>query len=58
MILRAGFPGVFARYFDYNYDGPPFELFGTGHLLAVTIILAVVAFLVFGWRSPTEACTP
>lgn len=45
---------MFARYFDYNYDGPPFELFGTGHLVTVALVASVIAFLVFGWRNPTE----
>lgn len=43
-----------ARYFDYNYDGPPFELFGTGHLISLAVIAAVLALLLFGWRNPTE----
>jgi hypothetical integral membrane protein (TIGR02206 family) len=42
------------QYFDYNYDGPPFELYGTGHLIALGIVAAVIAFLVWGWRNPTE----
>lgn len=45
---------MLSEYFDYNYDGPPFELFGAGHLAAVSIILAIIAFLVLGWRNPTD----
>lgn len=42
------------RYFDYNYDGPPFELFGAGHLVALAIVVSIIVFLVFGWRDPSE----
>ena len=31
-----------ARYFDYNYDGPPFELFGTGHLISLAVIYVLL----------------
>jgi len=40
------------RYFDTQYDGPPFELFGAGHLIAVTI---VVAALVYTLHKPDTA---
>ena len=43
------------RYFDTQYDGPAFELFGTGHLAAVAIIAAVLVFLIWGWKNPTDA---
>ncbi len=42
------------QYFDYNYDGPPFELYGTGHLIALGIVAAALAFLIWGWKNPTE----
>lgn len=42
------------KYFDFHYDGPGFELFGTGHLMALAIIAAIIAFLIWGWRDPTE----
>lgn len=43
------------KYFGYAYDGPPFELFGTGHIIALGIIGSIIAFLVWGWRDPSEA---
>ena len=43
------------QYFDYDYDGPPFDLFGPGHLLALSIIAAVVVFLIWGWQVPDES---
>ena len=27
------------QYFDYHYNGPAFELFGTGHLISLAIVL-------------------
>ncbi|MBT8117290.1 MAG: TIGR02206 family membrane protein [Gammaproteobacteria bacterium] len=43
------------EYFDYDYDGPTFELFGPGHLVALGLIAAAVSFLVWGWRNPGES---
>ena len=43
------------RYFDSDYSGAAFELFGTGHIVALAIIMTVIVFLVFGWRNPTES---
>lgn len=43
------------KYFGYAYDGPPFELFGTGHIIALGIIGSIIAFLVWGWHKPSEA---
>lgn len=43
------------KYFGYAYNGPPFELFGTGHIIALVIIGAIIAFLIWGWRNPSEA---
>ena len=42
------------QYFEYDYSGPPFELWGTGHVISVSIIAAVLAFLIWGWKNPTE----
>ena len=42
------------KYFDYNYDGPAFDAFGLGHLLALSIIAAIIIFLIWGWRHPRE----
>ena len=41
--------------FDVHYDGPAFELFGSGHLFALGLIALVVAALVWGWRNPGDA---
>lgn len=41
------------QYFEYNYPGPAFELFGAGHLLSIAIIASVVAFLIWGWKNPS-----
>jgi len=42
------------KYFDYNYEGPAFDVFGPGHLLALSIIMGIIVFLVWGWRNPGE----
>lgn len=42
------------RYFEYHYTGPAFELFGVDHLASLGIIAAVSAFLIWGWRNPSE----
>lgn len=42
------------KYFDYQYDGAPFELFGPGHLLALAIIALTSAFLIWGWNDPSD----
>ena len=42
------------QYFDYQYNGPAFDLFGTGHLLSLAIVAAATAFLIWGWRNPGE----
>jgi hypothetical integral membrane protein (TIGR02206 family) len=49
------------RYFAREYEGPPFRLFGTPHLVALALILALnVCLLVAGqrcpvaWRAPTR----
>ena len=43
------------KYLDYHYDGPAFELLGTGHLLAVSIVVGTVTFLVWGRPDLDEA---
>jgi hypothetical integral membrane protein (TIGR02206 family) len=43
------------QYFEYNYEGPGFELFGTGHLAALAIIAGACAFLIWGWKNPSDA---
>ena len=43
------------QYFRHDYDGPPFELLGTGHIIALVIVASIVAFLIWGWRNPSEA---
>ena len=42
-------------FFDPNYDGPPFDLYGPGHLLALLILAAILWFLIRRWRNPSEA---
>ena len=42
------------QYFDYHYDGPAFDLFGAGHLLSVAIVTVIAAYLIWGWRNPSE----
>ena len=42
------------KYFDPNYPGPAFELYGPGHLTALAIVFSVIAFLIWGWRNPSE----
>ena len=38
------------QYLAHDYDGPAFELFGTGHIVSLAIMLAILAFLIGGWR--------
>lgn len=40
------------QYFAYDYDGGAFELFGTGHLVYLAILAALVAYLIWGWPAP------
>ncbi len=42
------------KYFAYDHGGPPFDTFGSGHLVALGIIAAIIVFLVRGWRKPSE----
>ncbi len=42
------------EYFAPDYSGPAFDLFGPGHLVALAIVGAVIAYLLWGWRDPSE----
>lgn len=42
------------KYFDYHYDGPPFELYGAGHLMFLAVFGLVLWFLIRGWQDPDE----
>lgn len=42
------------KYFDYNYDGPPFDVFGAGHLIALAIIAAIIGFTILVRRYPGD----
>jgi hypothetical integral membrane protein (TIGR02206 family) len=43
-----------SKYFEYNYDGPPFELYGTGHIIFLVLFGIALWFLIWGWKNPTE----
>jgi hypothetical integral membrane protein (TIGR02206 family) len=51
----AGWAAGIAPYFDHDYAGPAFALFGAGHLAALAVLSAVIAFLLWGWRDPSDA---
>ena len=42
------------EFFDPNYTGKPFELYGTGHLIFLAIDIAIILYLIFGWKNPSE----
>ena len=42
------------EFFQYDYDGPPFEQFGTAHLAFIFAILLIVLWLIFAWKQPSE----
>ncbi len=42
------------RYFAYDYDGAAFELFGTGHLVYLAILVVAIVFLIWGWQAPDD----
>jgi len=42
------------QYFGSDYRGPPFELFGAGHLMALGVISAIIAFLIWGPKPGDE----
>ncbi len=41
-------------FFDVNYTGEPFQLFGPKHLFVLAVILGIILWLIFGWKNPTE----
>ncbi|MGD2027035.1 MAG: TIGR02206 family membrane protein [Anaerolineales bacterium] len=41
-------------FFNPNYTGEPFQLFGPKHLVVLAIVLAIILWLIFGWKNPTE----
>ena len=41
-------------FFDPNYSGEPFHLFGPKHLLFLAIVLVIVLWLLIGWKNPSE----
>lgn len=44
-----------APYFEHDYAGPAFALFGPGHLAALAVLCGIVAFLLWGWHDPGDA---
>lgn len=40
-------------FFDPQYDGPPFDLYGPGHIIALLCLGAALWFLIWGWREPS-----
>ena len=42
------------EFFDPNYTGAPFDLYGTGHLIFLAIDVVIILFLIFGWKNPSE----
>jgi uncharacterized membrane protein YwaF len=42
------------KYFEYNYQSPPFDSYGTGHLLFLALFGAALRFLIWGWKNPGE----
>ena len=43
------------QYLTSDYSGPPFELFGVGHLISLGIIAAIIVFLFLGWKTHDES---
>jgi hypothetical integral membrane protein (TIGR02206 family) len=41
-------------FFNPHYTGQPFQLFGTGHLIFLAVDVAILLFLIFGWKNPSE----
>jgi hypothetical integral membrane protein (TIGR02206 family) len=41
-------------FFEFDYSGEPFQLFGPKHLIVITIFVAIILFLFLGWKNPTE----
>ena len=46
--------GILAPYFEHDYKGQAFELFGAGHLIALAVIGTIAAFLIWSRGIPTE----
>jgi len=42
------------QYFAYDYQGEPFHLFGTFHLIWLVFISGLVLYIIFGWKNPSE----
>ena len=42
------------EFFDPDYTGQPFQLFGPKHLIVIVIVLGIILWLIFGWKNPTE----
>lgn len=42
------------NFFDPNYSGEPFQLFGTKHLIVIGFFVLVIMWLFLGWKNPTE----
>ena len=51
---RKDYPATIAmqKYFDYNYNGPPFDVFGAGHVTALCFIAMIIGYLFRGWKKP------
>jgi hypothetical integral membrane protein (TIGR02206 family) len=45
---------MISDFFNPNYTGEPFQLFGPKHLLVLMIVLTIILWLIFGWKNPTE----
>lgn len=43
-----------SEFFDPNYTGNPFKLYGPGHLAFLVVDLIIILILIFGWKNPTE----
>lgn len=41
-------------FFDPNYAGAPFQLFGPKHVLVLGLVLIIILWLIFGWKHPSE----
>lgn len=42
------------QYFTNLYNGPAFELFGSGHLVSLALVAGIIGFLVWGWNDHDE----
>jgi len=41
------------EFFAKDWQGEPFQLFGSPHLVGIAVILAINLWLIFGWKNPT-----